>query len=433
MAGHFEDYERPAPVYTLDQVVSHARARSPFYRALYAHLPPGVSALEQLPVLDHTAFWQANGLENNTVLAGPLEEGIVFKSGGTTGSPKFSPYTRAEWIVKTTLMGQGLARAGLAAGDRVANLFRGGDLYASFLSMGTAMLRCYCPVVEFPVGDFIDPDAILRALETHKINVLASFPTALLKLAEYVATRPRPPALVVNKILFAGESMYPDQREFIASVFHGARIRSLGYGSVDAGQIAYADERCGPDEFIAFLPYMLLELIDPDTGTPIEEAGRAGSVVVTNLARLLMPIIRYPAGDRAAWVDPPGADRRFRLLGRSEEGARVGVTNLYIEDVRKALAGSWKDLRLIDFQLVLEHQDKKDRLTLRLASLEPAGHLCSCEPEIRAQLFAQRPELKHAEESGEIKPLAFEWVRESDLERVPRTGKLRRVVDRRQG
>lgn len=316
-----------SPVCSLDDLVAHARTHSPFYRRLYADLPEGPLPLGALPIIDHVEFWSANGPDDNTVLTGPLREGIVFKSGGTTGSPKFSPYTRREWELKTSLMGMALAESGLEPGDRVGNLFRGGDLYASLLSLGTAMLRCPCP----------------------------------------------------------------------------------------------------------FVDHMIVEIVDEAGPDPIEEPDRPGKVVVTNLDRLLMPIIRYPAGDRAVWVDPPGRDRRFRLLGRSEEGARIGAATLYVADVRQILAPFWKEAQVMDFQLVVRHIAKRDQLVLRLASLAPESVRQAMAPCIVAQLFVQRPELKHCVDDGSIHPPDVEWVHESDLERVPRTGKLRRVVDQRQG
>ncbi|MEI7891673.1 MAG: hypothetical protein WCI05_01195 [Myxococcales bacterium] len=414
----------------LEHVLRHARQNSPFYRQSYAHLAEDETRLERFPILDHTAFWNANGLENNTVLTGPLLEGVVFKSGGTTGNPKFSPYTREEWRLKTHYMGMGFAKAGVHPGDRVANLFRGGDLYASLLSMGTAMLACSCPVVTYPIGDFIGIEAIVAAIEVHRLTVLAGIPSSLLKVAEYLARTGKAGTLAVRSVLFAGESLYPDQQLLLADVFQGAAIRTLGYASVDGGAIGYADDACGPNEFKPFEEHMVVEIVSDEDHRPVSEVGVPGRILLTNLDRWLMPIVRYPAGDRAEWVTL-GTERRFRLLGRSDEGARVGLVTLYIEDLRKVLAPFWQELRLIDFQLLLRHMERKDQLTLRLSSLTSESTRKPFEERIRAQLFVARPELKHAVDAGAVHPVAFEWVGSDGLEVVERTGKLRRVVDER--
>ena len=47
-----------------------------------------------------------------------------------------------------------------------------------------------------------------------------------------------------------------------------------------------------------------------------------------------MPIIRYPVGDNAVWIEP---GRKLRIIGRAEEGARVGPVTVYYDDMRLVL------------------------------------------------------------------------------------------------
>ncbi len=50
-----------------------------------------------------------------------------------------------------------------------------------------------------------------------------------------------------------------------------------------AGSIGYADAGCGPGEHRVFDGATLLEILDEETGEPIEETGRPGRIVFTNL------------------------------------------------------------------------------------------------------------------------------------------------------
>jgi phenylacetate-CoA ligase len=68
---------------TPQELIKLVREKSPFYKKLYADLPDDAK-LTDLPVLSLEEFWKANGLKNNTVLTGPMHDGVVFKSGGTT-------------------------------------------------------------------------------------------------------------------------------------------------------------------------------------------------------------------------------------------------------------------------------------------------------------------------------------------------------------
>lgn len=78
-----------------------------------------------------------------------------------------------------------------------------------------------------------------------------------------------------------------------------------------------------------------------------------------------MPVIRYPTGDRGEWVDRE--DGRFRLLGRSDEGARVGPITLYLEDLRAVVRHVADGRPLVGMQVVQRRKAAKDELVLRVA------------------------------------------------------------------
>ncbi len=76
-------------IYPLESIVSIARSLSPYYKELYADLPETGWKLSDLPLVDQKKFWEYNTVDNNRLLTGEMSDGIIFKSGGTTGNPKF--------------------------------------------------------------------------------------------------------------------------------------------------------------------------------------------------------------------------------------------------------------------------------------------------------------------------------------------------------
>lgn len=417
--------------FPLAELVRVARTHSPFYRELYADLAPGPVRLSDLPLIDQTAFWDANSSQENRLLTGPLRDGIVFKSGGTSGKPKFSVFSRDEWISFCEAFGRGMSANGLQPGEKVANIFYGGELYASFLFITQSIEHAPTGAIVYPIMGTTPPATILHVLAEHAIDVLAGVPSSLIQLA-CQADREQRTDFSVKKILFGGEPFYPDQRAFVEKVFPGVSVRSVGYASVDAGLLGYADPSCGPDEHRAFGAETIFEIVDEETGLAIDAVGVPGKVYVTELTRRLMPIIRYPAGDLAEWVDPPGVlDRKFRILGRSEEGARIGPMTLYLEDVRQILASFAEPLGLIDFQVLVTHADQRDRLTLRLAVRSPESCGRTEDDALVAELFAQRPMFPELVRDGKIHPPAIAWTTEEGLERNPRTGKMKKILDLR--
>ncbi|MFF5705599.1 phenylacetate--CoA ligase family protein [Streptomyces sp. NPDC012794] len=411
----------------LSDLIRFARHNSPFYQGLYASLPQHIDHLTDLPVVDQQAFWAANTLHDSRVLTGPLSEATVYKTGGTTGSPKFSVYTRDEWRTFVTAFGQGLVDTGLRPGHRVADLFYAGELYASFLFVLDSLTHAPVDNVRLPIGGGAPPESTIPALRDLGAQVLAGTPTTLCRLAEQaVSSGVRLDS--VELLLFGGEALFDDQRRLLAAAFPGAEVRSVGYASVDAGLLGRPVAGSDARVHRAFTPYSVVEILDDSTDQPITEPGRSGRVVVTSLFRRLMPIIRYPAGDRAEWTGSgPG---HFRILGRAEEGVRVGPVSLYTQDAQDAVAAADTAGHVVGTQLVVRRWDGRDGLVLRLATAPGQGRKELADAVV-AELENVRPLYPDSVRAGFVHPLSVEWVRHRDLAVNPRSGKLVRVLDER--
>jgi phenylacetate-coenzyme A ligase PaaK-like adenylate-forming protein len=416
----------------LGELIRYVREKSPFYRALYSSLPERLSTIESLPILDQSEFWKANGLENNSVLTGPMHDGIVFKSGGTTGSPKFSVFSKAEWAAFNVAFGRGIASANIKAGDRVANLFYAGQLYGSFLFITKSLEESPLDVLQLPIAGGTSMEETAQIIADFGVNVIAGVPTTIMNLAEYALAHGLSKRFKLERVLFGGEAMYPDQRERLAEIFPGVRSLSIGYASTDAGPLGYVDASCGPNEHRTFGSDTILEVVDEESGKPIEETGREGLMIATDLGRSLMPIIRYPVGDRGMWVEPKGTpDRKFLLMGRSEEAAKVGLVKLYVEDIRKVLLEFKNELGAANFQMIVVHHDRLDGLILRVASAGAAKPNGLLSERIISAIHAVRPLYEQFVGEKLVHAMKIEWVGMDQLETNPRTGKMRKVIDKR--
>ncbi|GAA1162377.1 phenylacetate-CoA ligase [Kitasatospora gansuensis] len=414
------------PAKSLQQLVDHARTHSPFYAEAYRDVPQVVSHITQLPIIDQTAFWEANTWPDNRLLTGPLTDAGVYKSGGTTGVPKLSVWSRAEHADSVTAFGAGIVRAGLKPGHRVANLFWAGELYGGFLYIEGALHHAPVDNVRLPVGAAASSEYIVDLISAFGVNVLAGVPMKLAAVAEHLIERGQ----VLDSIellLFGGDLLFTDLRPILSRAFPKAAVASVGYASIDAGLVGQPVP--GEDVRVheAFPDRTLVELVDDVTGEPITTPGVPGRLLVTNLFRTLMPILRYPAGDRAEWVDPER--QRFRLLGRSLEGGRVGMVAMPIEDVRAVLVDNDPDHHIVGMQMVHRRWDGRDALILRLGYVnEPPAELSQ---QLVDAVYAARPVFPAEVAAGAIHHLGIEWVPTSELVTNPRTGKLQQVLDER--
>ena len=75
--------------YTVEEIISYARKNSNYYKNLYKDLPADVT-LKNLPLINQDDFWENFDKYGGSVATRAHEDGKIFKSGGTTGSPKYS-------------------------------------------------------------------------------------------------------------------------------------------------------------------------------------------------------------------------------------------------------------------------------------------------------------------------------------------------------
>ncbi|MGE1173211.1 phenylacetate--CoA ligase family protein [Pseudomonas sp. BW7P1] len=415
--------------FELAELVTFARQHSHFYANHFAGLPFQLPSLEQLPVIDPAQYWKDSpDLDQWPVLTAPLNDALIFKTGGTTSAGRFSLFRREEWQTLVADFGRGLD-AQLSDGDRIANLFFVGDLYASFIFTHDALAHVQTEVVEFPFTGHVDSNTLADAIVRHRINVLAGVPANLLSFAAWLERHDRVLGEVTT-LLYAGESLFDAQLQRLARVLPNARVASIGYASVDAGFIGASHRDCDLGEHRVPEGHAVLEILDEQTGEVIEACDRVGRLVTTNLTRRLMPLIRYPVGDRACWREPSGTSRRkFALMGRCADSQRIRVGILTLlpqsigETVRRVTGSD-------DWQLVIEQEGVMDILRLLWAPDTMAAATTESDRALYRALIEDYPLIEQlcAEQLLALQVLCCNV---QELTRDPRSGKRQRVVDRR--
>ncbi len=406
----------------LKNLIDYVRLQSPFYQDLYRDIGSDFN-LSDLPLIDSKSFWQANTLKDNRLLTGPMDGGIIFKSGGTSGAPKFSAFTQAEWNNFCHSFGKGLHAGGVQDGERIANLFYVGELYASFIFIMKAF-ELATNTIHLPIAGATEISKMVAQIEELEATTIAGTPSTMIQIAEYVQEhKTHLPKL--KKFLFGGEHLYDDQRVYLSKIFPEAHIQSIGYASVDAGLLGFADLSCLPSEHRVFETETIYEIIDNDTHEVINELGKVGKAYITYLDRRLMPIIRYPVGDQAMWVEESNQScRKFKLIGRSEEAARIGPVSIFYDDLFELF--SRDPFQISGLQILITHTQQKDQLTLRMVihnDINPKSVLDI--------LLQERSMIGEEVQRGHIHLPKIEILTFDQLERNSRTGKMMRVIDRR--
>lgn len=411
----------------LQELLAYSRQHAPFYAArLAARTFEEYAEFEKVPFLERRDVYLNTPPQGEGLLTGPLEQAYVFASGGSTGEPKFSFYSYDEFSVMTTLLAEMYQVAGVSSRDIVGNLFVAGNLWTSFIVATEALEKIGC--VTLPIAGNAEIDLITRYLKLFKPTVLIGIPSILIQLAETVKARRLD--IRVRTVLYGGEHLGVTARALLTDVLGCEAILSAGYASVDAGLVGYQCSHSVGTAHHLLANHQYLEIVDPESGAA-QPKGTAGEIVVTNLDRRLMPIIRYRTGDLGKRVDGicpcgrPGP--RFELLGRCGDVIRVGSVSIYPEAIASVLGRVDEVSRL--FQIVAERQGAKDRLTIRTESPFAAdGDLAA---RIETLILTENAELAEAVREGWLGAFRVEVLPQGGIPRVTRTGKIRKVIDRR--
>lgn len=418
---------------TVADLIEEVRTRSGFYKKLYENVPKGCSDITQLPLTDSDAYWKAVRADPRSVMCGELEDGLIIRTGGSTAAPKLSSFSRDELRKAAQLLGSGMSQnCGLVPGDRIANMMRHGGMYGGFAYANAVLLEMPLPHVHLPItGNELPQDAYAQ-LESNEATVIMSNVFTVVRLADWLRTNGKT-LPKIRLVLYTGEAFYKDLRPLFKAAFPNARAHPSMYACVDSGLIGIPnnppmneDDDISPVyKFIA--PFAIMEILDQD-GNNIRESGKRGNVYVTHMIKRKMPMLRYPVGDLAEWVDYDLGT--FRLFGRDNVDLKVGTAHLDLPLLRAVMEKAMGSHIIDSFQTIVQRRGQSNIVKFRVAGEQPEH------PEkIKAFLegaFAQViPSWTKNRDAGYIGPLEMEFVKMTDLVVHDRTGKLKDFIEER--
>ncbi len=404
----------------LDRLLDQAR-RSPFYAPRLSGVPRPLSSLEAfartVPILEKQDLEDHPPFEDAAMLTRDPAGAYLFESGGTSGRPRHVAWSGEEFEAAARVTGEGFQVCGIGPGDRVANVLRAGALWTGFLAFNRGLEETGARI--FSVGfNQSEPDLILLLAEL-KPNVLIGMTSALLSLARAAEEMGRP--LAVERIGYTGEPLPGSSRSFLARAFRCDRFFSPLYGAVEIGASGYPCPHCPPGVFHVSEEWSYTEIVE-------------GEILATALERTLHPFIRYRVGDAAEWLEEPcpcgRTAPRFRLLGRSGDHVRIHFGKLYLEEVERALM-PFGDLSGV-FQIRVEDRADRALVTFRVetGSVCPAVGDAGLADRIRESILGTAQVYRDPRNRA-LEDLVVEVLPPGAIDRVARTGKVRRIDDRR--
>lgn len=310
----------------LRDLVHHARTASPFYRHHYRGAPSHIGDATVLPPLDkptlmsHFDDWVTDAEVTLADLkteflaheecVGTLYLGryLVMTTSGTTGEPAILLHDRLSWrvynILGRTRPQSVVARIDLPVlarrGIRNAALFATGGHFGAVTLAERA--RHLSPLLadRTRVMSVLRPvDELVAELNEFQPTLLSGYPSIFVLLAaEQRAGRLR---IDPVHILCAGELFTPSMRQAVTDAFRCPVTE--GYAATEVPGLAI---ECNRGFLHVNTDWYLLEPVDSEY-RPVPPGVQSDTVLVTNLANYIQPVIRYDLGDRVMLQPHPCA------------------------------------------------------------------------------------------------------------------------------
>ncbi|MEN8133344.1 MAG: AMP-binding protein [Pseudomonadota bacterium] len=304
---------------------------------------------------------QAKNPPYGTNLTFPLAHYIrIHQTSGTTGEPLKMLDTAESWDWWAKCWTSVYRAAGVTAEDRIFFAFSFGP-FIGFWSAFAGAQKLGALAIS---GGGMSSRQRAKAIENHRATVLVCTPTYALHLAEVAQEDGIDTANTSIRITIqAGEpgASLPAVKRRIEQAW-GARCYDHA-GSTEVGAWGFEREgtqglQLNDDEFI-------FEVIDPETGASAQD----GELVITNLGRIGLPVIRYRTGDRVKMQSIMGADGHVQhwldggVIGRIDDLLVVRGINVFPSAIENIVR---KFPEVGEFAVDVYRKNELDEIEMRL-------------------------------------------------------------------
>ena len=318
----------------------------PFYHRLWSKcgLEPGdingIADISNLPTYDKTdimrsveaypPFGDFHGMESFGETPDSRPPVILHTTSGTTGTPQpllFGPKSRE---VQNILMARAFILQGLGPGDMVHSVLGFGTVNGGHYVREAINHYTNALLLTAGTGSETPSRKQVHLMNVYGTTVLVGFADYLSKLADVARSEGLVPGRDIPiKLICAAIGGSP--RDALSEAWGGAEVCDF-YGVGDTGFIAAE----GPEQdgLHIWEDAHLVEIIDPDNLTPLDD-GKVGNICVTALFKDdIFPNIRFNTNDLSAIETATGPLdwnlRRLRgFLGRSDDMIKLRGINVY--------------------------------------------------------------------------------------------------------
>lgn len=314
----FDEYK----LWQLKKTVRRVRTKSPFYRRLFEKAgvtEDDLHSLEDIAKLPFTFPADLAGTSYSLLCTsqGEVEKPVTFYSSGSTGTKKRIFFSMADIQKILDFLPRGMNTV-IGRDEARVLVFLQNSQGRGIGSILAQSLNAFG--MQGWTADLQDStDDILRATVEHKINVWFGDAITIYRATRVLEKQADLRSLGMQCIFITMSNIPQSMIDYLHSAW-GCRV-STHYGLTESGWGLAVDCDVCPGYHYDELDH-IVEVVDPETGGPVPE-GQEGEVVLTNILRDCMPLIRYRTGDIATLTRSVCGSHLMTLghIRRRKEGA----------------------------------------------------------------------------------------------------------------
>lgn len=355
----------------LRAIVRYCEENVPFYRERLQKANVTSDKIKCLSDIEYIPFTNKTDLRDNYpfgMFGAPMKDIVrLHASSGTTGNPTVVGYTRedlANWSEQ-------VARLVVAAGateESMVQICFGYGMFTGALGLHYGLEKIGATVIPTSSGNTEKQLKFMRDFGTDTIVATPSYCMYLAEAAHELSGEFPLDSYKLKLGLLGSEGSTPEMRNEIEQKWGNGFFATDNYGLSELNGPGMSGECIYRSGLHICEDHFLCEIIDPATGEVLPK-GSTGELVITNLTKHGIPMLRYRTKDLTNINYEPclcgrTSARMSKIIGRSDDMLKIRGVNVFPTQVESALIGISQITP--HYQLIVRREGYSDSLEVKV-------------------------------------------------------------------
>ncbi len=354
----------------LVKMVENAYNNVPFYKQKFDEMGLKPSDIQSIDDIVKLPFTVKTDLRDNypfgLFAVGKDKLARIHASSGTTGKPTVVGYTNGDLEIWARAVARGLTSVGMTEKDTLQNAY-GYGLFTGGLGFHQGAGYMGMTVVPASSGNTARQIAMMQDYET---DMLCCTPSYAMFIGETIKEMGIDPKTLPVRAAFCGAEPWTDEMRKEMEELLALRAYDV-YGLSEIAGPGVAMECYEQKGMHVQEDYFYPEIINPDTGEPVED-GQYGELVFTCIGKEALPLIRYRTRDickldRTTCSCGRTTVRMMKPQGRTDDMLIIRGINVFPSQIEAVLLSLNMDP---NYQMIVDRANNMDSLEVQVEMTE---------------------------------------------------------------